>query len=141
MNVKNELICLLIIAILTACVPNVAIAQTSRQVTNVRTFQQPTILTFTAPSQATAGVWYDTTVHLTTVGGIGIPNAQINFEERLSPNDRWIALPDSATTDSQGYVYEMLKSPISGEIHDRVTYAGDGNYAPAVSDEVITMIN
>jgi hypothetical protein len=110
-------------------------------ITDVRRDQQPTTLYFNAPAQATAGVWFGVTVRLTTAGGTGIPNAQINFKERFSSNDRWTALDFSDNTDSQGYVYGRLKSPISGKVHNRVTYAGDNQYAPSVSNEVITMIN
>ncbi len=148
MNKKKALICLSIIAILTICVPNVAAAPVSKSITttggahitDVRAAQQPTTLTLTAPSQATANVWFDVTVHLTTAGGTGIPNAQINFQKRYSSNDRWIVMGDEKT-DLSGYVHEQIRSQVSGEVHYRVTYGGDGLYAPSVSNEVIIMID
>jgi hypothetical protein len=101
-------------------VPHVVAAPTTKStttaggahITDLRADQQPTTLYFNAPAQATAGVGFDITVRLTIAGGIGIPNAQINIEERFSSNDRWVVLKDSAITDSGGNVYGRLNSPI-----------------------------
>jgi hypothetical protein len=99
------------------------------------------MLTITFPSQATAGMWFDVIARLTTADGHNIPRAQINDEERFSHDERWVVLKDSTTTNVNGIANMQLKSPISCEIHVRVTYGGNYQYAALVSEEAIVMVD
>ena len=149
MNEKKGLICLLIVTMLILCVPNVTAAPMNKSITtaggahitDLPAAQQPTTLTLTIPSkQAMANTWFDVYVHLTTTAdGKGVPSAQINFQYRLSPNDRW-AVYYSDTTDSSGNYNSQIRMRLSGECYFRVTFGGDYWYAPSISNEALVTI-
>jgi hypothetical protein len=95
--------------------------------------QQPTKLTFTAPSQA-AAAGFSVHISLTTANGNGIPFAKINFQ--CLDRDRWTIF-GSDNTDLFGNWDGQIKSRYAGEIHYRISYGGDFQYAPCVSNEVV----
>jgi len=168
MNMEKGLICLLIVTMLTLCVPNVAIASTSKlatgthigYATNVKG-QQQTLFNITL-AYPVGGGEYITNVAITTNvtqpvelwGYLGyapdmqgrsnpIGGATVNIQASLDGNT-WT--PFFTTTTMTGTYIGGIKvqlTPHSTEVcYYRFTYDGDSQYAPCVSDVVqLTIVN
>jgi hypothetical protein len=139
MKMKTRMISLSIVAILTLCLLNVVAASTSNPttaphskiVTDVKA-QQPTTLTFTAPAQANVKEWFNVSGSL-TAGGKGVSGAIIKWQQLWQ--GKWNTF-GNFTTDSNGNFTGQIESPAAGDVQFRVTYDGDSQYAPAVSNVV-----
>jgi len=142
---KKALIFLLIAAILTLCVPNVAAVTTSKYSTAAHskivkdvTARQPTTLTFTAPAQVTVNKSYPVYGQLTTTDGKGISGAKI-YIMLYTYGSFWIKVGDVLTTDSGGkFSMEITQSYKSDYEHEAVYY-GDMQYAGSISNVVKTV--
>ena len=136
---KKAIISLSTIAILTFCLLNVATASTgnpataphNKIVTDVKG-QQPTTLMFSCPMQANVKEWFNVSGSL-TAGGKGVSGAIIKWQELWQ--GKWNTF-GNFTTDSNGNFAGQIQSPAAGDVQFRVTYDGDSQYAPAVSNAV-----
>jgi len=144
MKMKTRMISLSILAILTLCLLNVAAASTSNPTTAAHskivtdaTARQPTTLTFTAPAQARVNTWFDVSGSF-TAGGKGVSGAIINIQQLWQ--GAWGTF-SNFTTDSNGNFAGQIESPTTGDVHNRVTYDGNSQYAPSVSNEIVTTIS
>ncbi len=140
MKMKTRMISLSVLAILTICLLNVTAASPSnpttaphsKVVTDVKA-QQPTTLTLTAPTQAKLLEKFYIGVSL-TAGGTGVSGAIIHIQE-LSQG-QWLTFT-SHTTDSKGNYVGQLICNTAADYHFRVTYDGNSQYEPAVSNVVV----
>ncbi len=144
MNIKNGLICVLIIAILTACVPNVAAAPMSAYSTAIHNkvatdapARQPTTLTFTAPAQVKVNKSYSVYGRLTTASGTGIPGAEV-YLMLWAYGSHWIKIGDAITTNSDGSFGMDITPYYKSDYENEVIYYGDMQYAGSISNVVTT---
>jgi hypothetical protein len=142
---KKALILLLIAAILTLCVPNVAIATTSKysaaahsKIVKDATARQPTIFTLTAPAQVAVNKSYPVYGRLTTTDGKGIAGAKI-YLMLYTYGSFWIKVGDVLTTDSGGKFSVEIMQSYKGDYEHEVVYYGDMQYAGSVSNVVTTV--
>jgi len=146
MKMKTRIIGLAILALLTLCLLNVAAASTtnpataphSKIVTDVKG-QQPTTLTFTSPAQVKVNESYTVSGSLTS-GGTGVSGATINFQYQYLDSGRWVTLWTD-TTNSNGNIADKVAAHQTGDHHNRLTYDGNSQYAPAVSNEVVVTVS
>ncbi len=164
MNPKKEIISLAIIAMLTVCVFNsVAAAHVTRHSTDIHNGyavdagekQQTYLVAYLRNNQTavTMGVGQSTWLYGVLSGAPpasandtshGIPNATINIQSMDPVGKTWTTvysgktLPDTSQT---GYNYSgrfiaTLTPAVAGVYTYRVTYDGNSQYAPAVSNVV-----
>ena len=145
MNMKKALIFLLIAAILTLSVPNVAAATASKYSTATHstivrdaTARQPTMITFTAPAQVTVNKSYVVYGRLATADGKGIPGAKI-YLMLYTYGSFWIKVGDAFTTDSGGKFSMEITQSYKSDYEHEVVYYGDMQYAGSVSNVVTTV--
>jgi len=161
MNIKNALVCLSIIAIVTFSMPNVAAASAGKPAINIHSsyamdapVKTPTALVIQLSSNTTAAnkpvYIYGALVaqeHGTThyIGG-----ATITIQQLTSTNGTvWSRVGTLQTTTANNEVgasttpnFSGTETPtISGYYVIRATYDGDSNYAPAVSNVVSLTVN
>jgi len=144
MKMKTRMISLSVLAILTICLLNVTAASPSNPttasytkiVTDVKA-QQPTTLTFTAPAQAKVNEWFNVSGSL-TAGGTGVSGALINIQQLWQ--GKWNTF-GNFTTDSDGIFVGTISSPATGYVQNRVTYDGNSQYVPSLSNEVVTTVS
>ena len=163
MKIKNAIISLLVIMILTICMFNsVAAAPVSKQTPdvhsnhaiNVKGVQQTYIFAAIGGGKTvTMGVGKNVSVDSILSYGTpatswqdtshGIPNAIINIQNMNSDGQTWSTIDTSITQSSSstnvGSFTVKLTPKVAGVYTFRVTYDGDSQYAPAVSD-VLTLI-
>lgn len=153
MNLRKVKISLLIMAILSLCTLNVATALESNPTATIHagyaasaTGQQPTTLTFYAPTQAKTLEPAKVYGYLTTANGTGIRDARIILQEfNLYGDGKWHLVSVLFTTDDTGYFNDtvVIFSNIfatQGGYHFRATYDGDAQYGSSVSNEVIIAV-
>ena len=142
---KTRIISLSILALLTICLLNVAVASPSNPeaaphskiVTDVKT-RTPTTLTFTCPATAKVNQSYAVGGSL-TAGGKGAGGAYVWPQCVL--NGQWYTFGHPYTTDFNGNFADTWTSSVAGVQHFRFIYFGDyaGQYAASVSN-VVTVI-
>jgi len=145
MNIRIRIISLSIAALLTLSVLNVAAASTSKPVITTRdayvkdaTAQQPTKIAITAPAQvkANASVYANGTL---TAGDKGIAGALVHLQWLDSTTGNWTTLSDGKTSDSGQFSLPVFLY-FPEQYTFRVTYDGDSQYAPSVSNEVMVTV-
>jgi hypothetical protein len=171
MNVKNGLICVLIVALLTLCVPNVAAAPVSKLTPNIhsnyagdlRGRQQTYLYLGNSPKpQVTMGVGQSLKIYGTLAYGVpptslddcshGIPNATINIQQLSSDGKTWNTVATKITAynvsnstlgipDLSGGFVVTLTPSAAGTYTYRFTYDGDSMYEPAVSSTITLIVN
>jgi len=141
---RKRLICLSIVAIVVFCALNVATATTSKYSTAIHskivtdaTAQQPTTLTLTAPANATVDENFDVSGYL-TAGGTGVSGRIINVQ--VQEGGQWKTFR-FVTTDSNGFFTFTFIAQKGGDLNFRITYDGDSQYAPSVSNKVTVRVN
>ena len=175
MNLKNGLICLIIIAILTACVPNVAAVppmsnfttnthsnyvgdlKGDRQQTNIDLYLGPhgeRVVTIGLGQRALLEGFlsFDTPPTSLYDSSHGIPDTTVNIQS-LNPNgSTWSNVATTSTGDDPwigngllstvGWFKVTLTPAVAGVYTYRVTFDGDNQYAPCVSNTVtLTVTN
>jgi len=169
MNIKNGLICLLIVALLSLCAFNGVAAVPVSKLTpdthsnyagDVRGKQQTYLLArffFFAPTfygeatTLTIGVGqsihlkgvlsYDTPPTNSTDYSHGISYKTLNIQSLNSDGETWSTIGTSGTSE-RGAFDVALTPPAAGAYTYRTTYDGDDQYAPAVSNIVtLTVTN
>ncbi|MGB8310503.1 MAG: hypothetical protein WCE81_01410 [Halobacteriota archaeon] len=146
MGMKKAIISLSIIAISTLCLLNVAAASTinpataphSKIVTDVKG-QQPTTLTFNCPTHAKVNEWVYFTGSLTS-GGTGLSNTLVSCQYEYLKNGNWATFT-SGMTDSNGNIVGGIKPSVTGDQYYRLSYDGNSQYAPSVSDVVMVTVS
>ena len=91
--------------------------------------------------------YFDVGGRLTTPDGTPIPGAVLS--EQALYNGQWYDMQRDTTTDDNGYFTDnwlwtdLWQFPYgyTGDYHFRVAFYGDGQYAPSVSNEIVTPIN
>jgi len=165
MRMKNAVISLSIIAILTFCMFNgVAAAPVSKQTldvhsnyaVDVRRNQQTYLVAYLRNNQTAATIMVNQSTYLYGVlssgtpptsaydTSHGIPNATINIQS-MSSNGTWITfdsertLSDTAQTGNNysGRFIMTLTPEDTGVYIYQVTYDGDSEHSPAVSNTII----
>jgi len=159
MNEKKGLICLLIVAMLTLCVPNVAAASTSKlatvthngYATDARS-QQQTVLAIRLMNDKGNVISTATVNQSVILGGslcqkilvipVWIGGATVHIQASLDGNT-WTTVGDTTTqTDKYNGFFAMKWMLSKSEvIYFRATYDGDSQYAPAVSNVVKLTVN
>ena len=154
MNIKNGLVCLSIIAIVTFSIPNVAAAPAGKPAINIHSSyamdapaKTPTALVIQLSSNTTAAnrpvyiygalvAWDHDTMYY--IGG-----AKITIQQLTSTNgNAWSSFGTLQTTSNEAGAnitpnFSGTENPkISGYYVIRAIYDGDSNYAPAVSNVV-----
>jgi len=164
MNIKNGLICVLIVAILSLCTFNsVAAAPVSKQTTNVHSNyavyvngKQQTYLEAYLGDATAITIGVGQSIYLSGIldlspnfsPGNGIPNAMANIQSMNSDGKTWstVATRITEAVDQQGHGGTLfivkLTPTVAGVFTYRVTYDGDSQYAPAISNVVtLTVTN
>ena len=165
MNMKNGMICVLIVALLSLCMfNNVAAAPVSKHPTNVhsnnamdvRGNQQTYLVAYLRNNQTAVTMAVNQSTYLYGVlssgtpptsaydPSHGIPNATINIQSMSSDGKTWITvnsertLPDTGQTGNtySGRFIMTLTPEVAGVYTYRVTYDGDSQYSPAVSNMI-----
>ena len=123
---------------------NVVGASTNKPITpayyayeKVATALQPTTLTFTAPARAKVNEWFDISGSL-TAGGKGVGGALIHVQ--ASSQGNWDTF-GNLTTNSDGNFAGQIQRSEAGDRIYRVTYDGDSQYEPSVSNEVVVTVS
>ena len=167
MNVKNGMICVLIVALsLLGTFSTVAAGPVSKQLTDVhsgyavdvRGNQQTYLVTYLRNNQTAVAMAVNQSTYLYGVlasgtpptsandTSHGIPNATINIQSLSSDGKTWITFYFERMlldTGQKGNNYSgrfmiTLTPEVAGVYTYQVTYDGDSQYAPAVSN-VITL--
>jgi hypothetical protein len=171
MEMKKTIISLAIIAVLSICMFNgVATARVTKHSTDVHSNyaadvkgnQQTYLVAYLRNNQTavTMAVNQSTYLHGVLSAGTpptsaydtshGIPNATISVQSMSSDGKTWVTvysertLPDTSQTGNNypGRFIRILTPVVAGVYTYRVTYDGDSQYAPAVSNVVtITATN
>jgi len=153
MNMKKGLVCLLIVAMLMFCLPNVASASASRQTTNVhRSFamdvpvkEQPVLVLLFSSNVTTVNTSVDLYGALATGTKSKInyiEGATVNIQ-RMSYNGTWYTEGTLTTMSGKfsGCFIAHITPKDPGTYIYRATYDGDNTYASAVSNVVQLIAN
>ena len=145
MKMEKKLLSLWLTAILTLCILNVAVTPTGKptivahgEYITDAIAQQSANLTITAPAEANVNVTFSLTGRL-TAGNSGIDNALVNMQW-LNDSGSWITF-GHPTTSSDGSFIVYIGPYSVGDLYFRVTYDGDSQYAPSVSDAVKVVVS
>jgi hypothetical protein len=146
MNVKNVVIVVLIIALLTFCMPNVAAAPVSKQTINVHSSyatdipskDQPILVLLLSNNVTNVGQSVDLFGLLATFRGDKINNiedATIHIEQLNYYGTSWDRLGDLTTMSGNfsGFFTTRITPSDPGAYVYRATFDGDSQYAPAAS--------
>lgn len=145
MNIKIKIISVPIIAILALGVLNVAAASTSTPMMVARdayitnaTVPQQTTIAINAPTQVKTNESIYVNGTLST-GTKGIASAMVHLQWLDLTTGNWTILSDGKTGESgQFSVPVFMYFPATYTF--RVTYDGDSQYAPSVSNEVMVTV-
>ncbi len=99
--------------------------------------QQPTQITLTAPAHVPAYQDFYINGSLTADGN-GVGGALLHLQMKYQ--GEWDTLLNVTTSDD-GAFFLFLTLGVTGDLAFRVTYDGDGHYAPSVSNDVIVIIS
>ena len=147
---KNGLICLLIVAILTICMPNVAAASTSKQTTEIHSGyvmdvpakEQPMLVILLDDNATYVNQSVDIYGLLATGSPSaphGIEGATVNIQRLNYDRTAWYTIGNLTTISGgkqAGFFRGTLTLKNPGVYIYRATYDGDSQCAPAVSNEV-----
>ncbi len=155
MNSKKALICLSIAAVLTLCVPNVAVASANKQTINVHGSYamdvpdktQTALVLALSNNKTVVGTPVDIVGALAakehdTIHFIG--GATITIQQLCTNGTTWntIGTVQTLSTGNETGFFGARITPKSSEYYVlRATYDGDSNYAPAVSNVVALIVN
>ena len=160
MNIKNGLVCLSIIAIVTFSIPNVTAASAGKTAINTHSnyamdapVKTQTALVLALSSNTTAA-GKPVYIYGALVAGQGtmhyVAGATITIQQLTSTNGPvWSRIGTLQTTTADDQVgasitpnFSATETPTtSGYYIIRATYDGDNNYAPAVSNVVSLTVN
>ncbi|HYA60830.1 MAG TPA: hypothetical protein VED16_01980 [Candidatus Acidoferrum sp.] len=149
MNLRKVIMSLSIIATLSLCTLNVAVALESKPTATFHggyiasaTAPQRTSLIFNAPAQVKTLQPVKVYGYLTTLNGTGITDARICIQEfNMIGDSRWDYLSVVSTGD-KGYFNDTVVIfsglfATKGGYHFRAVYDGDAQYERSVSNEEI----
>ncbi|MGB8311955.1 MAG: hypothetical protein WCE81_08850 [Halobacteriota archaeon] len=165
MNIKNGLICVLIVAVLSLCTFNSVAAAPASKLTpdihsnyaaDVRGGQQTYLITtLNFGNATTVTMWVGQYVWLTGVlsstpptswcdTSHGIANKTVNIQNMNSDGKTWstVATRSTGNDRNSGVILVQLTPKAAGVYTYRMIYYGDSQYAPAVSNVVtLTVTN
>jgi hypothetical protein len=165
MNIKNGLICVSIVAILSLCTfNNVAAAPVSKLTPDTHSNYagdmrggQQTYIVFGDPT--TNGITMGVGQHIAILGVLtygtpptssfnsphGIPDATVNIQTLNSDGQTWTTVATKSTLPagySAGTFLVTITPTVAGVYTYRVTYDGNSQYAPTVSNtKTLTVTN
>ena len=145
MNMREGMMSLSLIAVVTLCAFSVAAASVSKpattaigsDITGARAAQSTT-LTFTAPANVKLNQNFQISGSLTSASGTGIPGAVV--DEQTYYNGTWYSMWN-VTTDNSGHLSDTWQLQQAGAYNFRLSYSGDSQNAASVSNVVTITVS